>query len=134
MIKYQTHKNCRLPITIEPLKYGKLIIKIDELNLFIVQVNRTIIALINESEELNHIKIFKGGDFMFEFKDRKVSENIFIRTLNNRNYCYKNNELTNVFTTRKSIIRINNISPLRITPAKIVLEERNKREGKYWTR
>jgi hypothetical protein len=74
---------------------------------------------------------------MFEFKDRKVNENIFIRALNNRNYCYKNNELINVFITRKSIIRINkinNLSPLRITPAKIVLEKRNEREGKYWTR
>jgi hypothetical protein len=71
---------------------------------------------------------------MFEFKDRKVNENIFIRALNNRNYCYKNNELINVFITRKSIIRINkinNLSPLRITPAKIVLEKRNEREGKY---
>lgn len=130
-MKYQNHKYCKLPITIDPLNYGKLILKINELNLFIVQVNKTILALINESDELNHVKIFKGGDFMFDYKDRKVSENIFIRALNDRNYYYKNNELINVFTTRKSIYRKINRIPLRITPTKIVLKERNNREGEY---
>ncbi len=36
MIKYQNYRHYKLPITINPLDYGKLIIKIDELNLFVV--------------------------------------------------------------------------------------------------
>jgi len=35
MIKFQNYKHYKLPITLNPLDYGKLIIKFDELKLFI---------------------------------------------------------------------------------------------------
>lgn len=49
MIKYQNYKHYKLSITIEPLNYGKLIINVD--SMFIVQINRTNIALIHEFEK-----------------------------------------------------------------------------------
>jgi alpha-D-ribose 1-methylphosphonate 5-triphosphate synthase subunit PhnI len=53
MNKFQNYKHYKLPITIEPLKYGKLILNILELNLFVIQINKTNIALINQYEELS---------------------------------------------------------------------------------
>ena len=57
MIKYQNYKHYKLPITIEPLNYGKLIINVD--SIFIVQINRTNIALIHEFEKINQVKSLK---------------------------------------------------------------------------
>jgi len=59
MIKYQNYKHYKLPITINPLDYGKLIIQIK--NIFVVQFNETNIFLINQYDELNKIKFFRKG-------------------------------------------------------------------------
>jgi len=57
MIKYKNYKHYKLPITIEPLNYGKLIINVD--SMFIVQINRTNIALIHEFLKINPVKSLK---------------------------------------------------------------------------
>jgi hypothetical protein len=83
MIKYQNYKHYKLPITINPLDYGKLILNIEDINLFIIQINRTNIALIFQYDDLNHIKLFKEGVQILEYSDHKTNDNIFIRSLNN---------------------------------------------------
>nr|YP_009487301.1 hypothetical protein [Russula lepida]AWB36203.1 hypothetical protein [Russula lepida] len=98
MKRFQNYSHYKLPITMNPLEYGKLIIKIDELNLFIVQINKTNIALIQQYDELNHIKFFKEGDLIFEYKDHKSADNTFIRSLNNKKFTFRDNELTLVTT------------------------------------
>src|ERR1700730_15400453 len=95
IIKFQNYKHYRLPITINPLEYGKLILKIDELKLFIVQVNRTDLALIYEQDEFNHIKFFNEGNLVFEFKDHKYDNNKFIRSLNNKKINFKKYKIKN---------------------------------------
>ena len=106
MIKYQNYKHYKLPISINPLDYGKLIIKIDELKLFVVQVNRTNIAVIQIFEDLNQIKLFKEGDLILEYNDHKTDDNIFIRSLNNTKFTFKNNKLITI-STEKSLNRVN---------------------------
>lgn len=96
MLKYQNYKHYKLPITINPLDYGKLILKIEELNIFIIQINRTNIALIFEYELFNHIKLFREGDFIFEYNDHKIDELTFVRSLNNKKFTFKNNELSTI--------------------------------------
>jgi hypothetical protein len=86
-MKYQNYNHYKLPITMDPLKYGKLIYKNN--NLFITQVNKTNIALITEYDNLNHIKFFKEGDLVFEYRDHKHSENIIIRTISNKKYFFE---------------------------------------------
>jgi hypothetical protein len=103
MIKYQNYQHYKLPITTNPLEYGKLILQIEDLNLFIVQVNRTNIALIFQYDEINHIKFFKEGDLIYDYTDHKTDDNTFIRSLNNIKFTFKNNEL---FSTDISIVRI----------------------------
>lgn len=96
LIKYQNYKHYRLPITINPLEYGKLILKIDELKLFIIQVNRTNMVLLYEHEQFNIVKFFNEGNLVFEFKDHKYNDNKFIRSLDNKKFTFKNNKLTEI--------------------------------------
>jgi hypothetical protein len=107
MTKYQNYTHFKLPITIKPLNYGKLIIQIE--NLFIIQINKTNITLITEYGELNHIKLFREGVFMFEYKDHKISENLFVRTINNNKYTFKDNKLI-----EKTIVRLIFLNSIKI--------------------
>jgi hypothetical protein len=91
MIKYQNYKHYKLPITLNPMEYGKLIIQLQDL--FVIQINKTNIVLLKEFKEYNHIKLFREGDFMFEYKDHKQKENIFIRSLNNIRFTFENTNL-----------------------------------------
>jgi hypothetical protein len=117
-IKYQNHNHYKLPITMNPLNYGKLIIQIK--NLFIIQVNKTNIALITEYNELNHIKLFREGDFVLEYKDLKTSENLFVRTLNNNRYTFKDNKLIERTIVRVVLIFLNSIVILKIVKHKSI--------------
>lgn len=99
MTKYQNYNHYKFPITMNPLNYGKLIIQIG--SLFIIQVNKTNIALITEYDNLNHIKLFREGDLEFEYRDHKTSENQFVRTINNNKYLFKDNKLI-----ERTIIRL----------------------------
>ena len=96
LIKFQNYKHYRLPITINPLEYGKLILKIEELKLFIMQVNRTNVALIYEFDKFNHIKFFNEGDLVFEFKDHKYNDNVFIRSLDKKKFTFKDNKIISI--------------------------------------
>src|SRR6267142_2031242 len=79
MLKFQNYRHYKLPITMNPLEYGKLIY--NNINIFIVQINTTNIALISQYDLFNEIKLFREGDFIFEYKDHKIDDNSFIRSL-----------------------------------------------------
>lgn len=117
LIKYQNYKHYRLPITINPLEYGKLILKIDELNLFIMQVNRTNMVLLYENDEFNIVKFFNEGNLIFEFKDHKYNDNKFIRSLDNKKFTFKNNKLTEI----NNLLERTNLLVLEITQKSEIL-------------
>lgn len=77
-MKYQTYKYFKLPITMNPLNYGKLILNLEKVNLRISQINPTNLALILQHEKINHVKIFHKGDFVFEYKDHLIDDNTFM--------------------------------------------------------
>jgi hypothetical protein len=108
-IKFQNYKHYKLPITINPLEYGKLIIKMD--NIIVSQINRTNIAVISQFNELNIVKIFKEGDFLFKYSDHKIDENNFIRSLENKKFTFENNELFRITTEKliNAIIKSNKL-------------------------
>jgi hypothetical protein len=74
-----------------PLEYGKLIYQ--NINIFIIQINKTNVALIEKFDLYNHVNIFKEGDLMFEFKDHKLNDDTFVRNLGNRKFTFENNKL-----------------------------------------
>lgn len=93
-LQYQNYKHYKLPITINPLEYGKLIFNKD--NTYIIQITNHTIAIITQLEEFNEIKFFKTGDLTFTYKDHKIDDNTFIRSLENKKFTFKNNKLINV--------------------------------------
>jgi len=99
-IKYQNYKHYKLPISINPLEYGKLIFNID--NIFIINITPKTIALISQFDEFNEVKFFKEGDLVFIYKDHKINETSFIRSLENKKFTFNKNKLV-LIDTQKSI-------------------------------
>jgi hypothetical protein len=90
-IKYQNYLNYKLPITMNPLEYGKVIEQED--NKYIVQLNTSNIVIIKELDNENLVKFFRKGELIFEFKDFKKSEFSFIRTIEDQRYTFEKNKL-----------------------------------------
>lgn len=82
-ISYQNYQHHKLPITMNPLEYGKLIEKTD--NKFTIQVNKTDLAIIIQDGLNNHIKYYKEGNLTYQYRDLKLTHNKFIRILDNKN-------------------------------------------------
>jgi hypothetical protein len=74
-----------------PLEFGKLIEQFG--NKYIIQLSTTNIVIIKELENENYVKFFRKGDLIFEFKDTKISENTFIRTILDNKFTFKDNRL-----------------------------------------
>jgi hypothetical protein len=90
-LNYQNYLHYKLPITIKPLEFGKLIEQIG--NKFIIQLNTTNIVVISQKENENYIKFFRKGELMFEFKDVKKSEISFMRIIGDQRYTFEKNKL-----------------------------------------
>lgn len=82
----------KMPIGVDPLKYGKLIEQID--NKFIITLTTpTNIAVITKINNENFVKIFRKGELMFEYKEFKISDIRFIRTIQDQRYTFENYKL-----------------------------------------
>jgi len=99
--RYQQHK---LPITMDPLKYGKLLDKIG--NRYFIQINNKNIAIINHLDGQNEVKFFKSGELTYEYIDKFIDEITFKRILGKKEFIFKNNELL-LFKVEKSAKFIN---------------------------
>ncbi len=106
-MKYQNYSHYKLPITIDPLKYGKLIEQFG--NKYIIQLNTpTNIVVINQINNENFVRIFRKGVHMFEYKEIKISDIRFIRIIRDQKFTFENSKLisTEILSTA------GNISPL----------------------
>jgi hypothetical protein len=125
MIKYQNYSHYKLPITTNPLEYGKLIEQIS--NKYIIQLNTLNVLIISERANENFIKLFRKGEFIFEFKDSKISENSFIRVIQDQKYTFKNNKLisTEILSVNGNILICENTDSIKLiqnfTPLIILL-------------
>jgi hypothetical protein len=90
-MKYQNYLHYKLPITVNPLEYGKLLEQFD--NKYIIQLNTNNVVIIKEYDNENYIKFFRKGELIFEYKDSKISDNTFIRTILDKKYTFKNTKL-----------------------------------------
>jgi hypothetical protein len=90
-LQYQNFHYHKLPITMNPLEYGKLIRKID--NVFIVQINKTNLVDITQYEDKNEVKFFIESNEIYTYTDHKMDDNTFVRYIENKQYTFKNNEL-----------------------------------------
>lgn len=73
-IKYQNYRHWKLPISMDPLKYG-MIISIDKAtNTYYAQVTPlTIAKLFVKSSTENHVEIFKNGRMVIKYTDKIIT-------------------------------------------------------------
>lgn len=116
MTKFQIYSHFKLPITRDPLKYGKLLDQIN--NKFIIALSTKNIAIINHYEKENFIRIFKNGDLVLEFKDKFINENSFIRTINDTKFLFENDKLvsTQILNVSGQYIIYEDTNAIQINP------------------
>ena len=90
-VKYQTYYHYKLPISFDPLKYGKLLHQIN--NNYIIQLKSNNTVIINSKDKINKVKLFKNGNLVYEWIDRYINDSTFIREIGKNKYTYSNNEL-----------------------------------------
>jgi hypothetical protein len=98
-IKYQTYYKNKLPISIIPEGYGKILVKYN--NLFVISLSKNIsIHLYQEKEgegssqhQINRIEYIKNGNILFTWKDKIINENSFIRIIGKSTIHYINGEI-----------------------------------------
>jgi hypothetical protein len=88
---YQNYSYYKLPITTNPLEYGKLIKKID--NIYIIQLTLTNILIINEYKNYNFISLFRDGKLIFEFEDHRIDNSTFYRIIKDNKFIFSNGKL-----------------------------------------
>jgi DNA polymerase type B, organellar and viral len=89
-IIYQNYKNYNLPISINPNDYGRIIIQNG--NNYILQNNNGMTINFNTFDNYNLIELFKEGISLIKFRDDFISENKFVRILDNKKYYFENGE------------------------------------------
>jgi hypothetical protein len=99
-LQYQDYQHHKFPITFNPLEYGKLIHQIN--NIYWIQINKTNTVIIIQENDENIIKFYRSGELRYEYTDKKVDELTFVRTLDNKQFTFKNNELI-LLTVDKSV-------------------------------
>jgi hypothetical protein len=90
-IQYHNYQHHNLPITMNPLEYGKLLVKFEDT--YIIQVNDKNVAIIRHKDTENQVKFYKSGELTYQYIDKKVDETTFIRSIGKKEYIFKNNEL-----------------------------------------
>lgn len=107
MTIFQTFQKHKLPITINPLDYGKLLYNKD--NLYVMWTSKIGIAIIHKFDLFNNIKYFVNGQLIFEYRDNKISDDTFVRTIGKFKFEFKNNKLISVKSSIVAIL-ISNLS------------------------
>jgi hypothetical protein len=105
---FQRYNGYKIPLTMDPLKYGKLISKIG--SKYHVQINPKNIAVIDVGEigdemglvQFNRVEIFASGDLILEFTDEAYPDGKgFTRKFGNTQYSFEDGELVLVSTLKK---------------------------------
>jgi len=116
-IKKQTYYHYKLPLTMDPLKYGKILHHVA--NIYYIQINPNNSVVIEEKDNMNKIKLFSKGRLIFEWLDKYVNDNTFIREIGTKKYTFKNGELQLV-TLEKPNKYINTIKKAKKANDKII--------------
>ena len=90
---YHSHNHYRLPITMNPLSYGNLITTYD--NSYVSQLDNNNLLIITILDDYNYIELYKKGDKIMEWIDKRISDNKFIRYIGGEEYIFLNKTLIN---------------------------------------
>ena len=109
---YQLHSSSKfkLPITLDPLTYGK--IKMNISNHYLVRIDKNLDAKIVVDGDINRVTILRDGEPVLNYTDKKVSNNSFERTIGRNVYLYEDNLLT-LYTKKQSHGFIKQLHPAK---------------------
>jgi len=108
-----------------PSHFGKVIDQID--NKFIIQLTTTNVAIIKQLQDGNFVKLFRKGELIFEFKDSRISENTFSRTILDTRFTFKDSKLikTEIMSVISNItIYANNLNEIKYTDTDSILSNK----------
>jgi hypothetical protein len=88
---YPKYPRLKLPITMDPLNYGKLMKNIG--NIFIMQVTQKNIAIITQKDDVNEVEFFISGELKYKYTDKKENNSIIIRTIENKQFTFRDGKL-----------------------------------------
>jgi DNA polymerase family B len=93
-LNFQNYKNNKLVISFNPLDFGKVLTlnKLVNETLYILQTKDNLIIKILSSENQNSIEIFKDADLIIKFIDIKLTDNSFLRKIDNKKFYFENNQ------------------------------------------
>src|ERR1700748_1379192 len=94
ILNFQNFENNKLVISYNPLDYGKLIseFKLENYTQYILQSKDNLLVSIKQFENHNEVEIISSGEIIIKFRNEFVSENKFIRILDNKTYFFVNNK------------------------------------------
>jgi hypothetical protein len=109
---YQYYGKSQLPISMNPLDFGKIVdkIKSEYSTIYIIHNDKGETITFTIFKDLNEIKISKSGNTLLTFKDVK-SDSGFMRLIDNNKFYFKNGEQI-LFTNK---IKTNFISKTKIS-------------------
>src|SRR6266567_579180 len=93
-INFQSYKNQKLVVSYNPFDYGILINKITlkDSVVFILQENNGLTISFRSFEKYNQVELFKDGTNLIKFTDFKLTENRFMRIIDNKKFYFENNQ------------------------------------------
>lgn len=91
-IPLQNYKNLNLPISMNPIDYGRLTLqtKLETYILYIIQNNKGETIHFKKFDKYNEIEFFKNGISLVKFTDTIINNTKFIRNIDNKNYYFEN--------------------------------------------
>src|SRR6267142_1277119 len=105
-LSFQKYKNNNLFISFNPLDFGKVLTinKLVNETLYMLQTKDNLITKILSSENQNSIEIFKDADLIIKFIDFKLSENKFVRIIENKKYYFEKKIILNLLEYYQNLI------------------------------
>jgi hemerythrin len=93
-IKYFLIHNMELPISLNPTDFGIIskIIDIPNGKLFIVSNDKGQIIMINKFNKYNEVEYLLNGKSVIKFRDEFISENKFMRLIDNKKFYFEDNK------------------------------------------
>jgi hypothetical protein len=74
-INFMELNEMKLPISMNPLDFGKLVKNIDNGKMFVLENSKGEIIIISHDTEFNEVEYFKNNKPLVKFKDEFTSEN-----------------------------------------------------------
>lgn len=93
-LNFKNFNNNKLVISYNPLDYGKLIseFKLENYTQYILQSKDNLLVSIKQFENHNEVEIISSGEIIIKFRNEFVSEDKFIRFLDNKTFFFVNNK------------------------------------------